>query len=199
MTARSGLSRGTAPGRGLWALLLGLLLTAGCTQPEPGKSDEVAVLALSEARAWQRRADLQLLDGDLAGAIGSVEEVTRQQFPAGMPEAEDIVLDAYQRLAKLHLSKGGEAAETQALAELAAGRKRATRDSFFLLHLESVAVDAYEARAERLSKAGADAAAVKQARREGIAAAERCIALAKKLQQALLVAAQRESSTRGAK
>lgn len=199
MTAGSGFSRGTAPGRGLLALLLGLLLTAGCTQPEPGKSDEVAVLALSEARAWQRRADLQLLDGDLAGAIGSVEEVTRQQFPAGMPEAEDIVLDAYQRLAKLHLSKGGEEAETLALGVLALGRKRATRDSFFLLHLESVAADVYKVRAERLKEAGADKAAVDQAAREGIAAAERCIALAKKLQQALLLAAQRESSTRGAK
>jgi hypothetical protein len=100
-------------GLALCALLLSLG-GLGCQRAASGllggsaaDNTEAVLIALSEARAWQRRADLLLLDGDLAGAIRSVDEVLQVPFPANTPEAEDVRLDAYLRLARLHLRVGG--------------------------------------------------------------------------------------------
>ena len=108
---------------------------------------EAVLIALSEARVWQRRADLLLLDGDLPGAILSVEEVLQVPFPANTPEAEDVRLDAYLRLARLQLRVGGPEAEERALAAVESGRKASHRESF-RAHLENAAADVYRARGE---------------------------------------------------
>jgi hypothetical protein len=164
----------------LCGLLVGLAL-AGCRGDDPSKSDEAMLLMLSEARALQRSADLKLIDGDVDGAIASVREVLQIRFPPGAPETEDVVLDAYARLARLSLSRGGQQAEDQALAELDAARRVATRDSFFRAHLENIAADVYAARAKRLT----DPAAQKEARRQEAQALERVIDIDRRLQRAL--------------
>lgn len=164
-------------------LLLLLVLATTCNRDElSARSDEALLLPLGEARALHRRADLHLLDGEVAAAIDDVREVLAIRFPAGSPEGEYALLDAHGWLARLLLSQGGEEAERQALAQIEAGRKLATHDSFFRAHLESVAADVYRARAKRLS----DPAAKKEAQREELRAHERAIAIDRHLQRTLL-------------
>lgn len=187
MSARRGTFR-------LWAVLGCALCVCGvasCSREEArsAQSDELLLVALGEARAWQRRADLHLLDGDVTAAAADVQEVLRVRFPAGAPEAEDVRLDAYARLARLLLSQAGseppeaaQATEDRALAQLAEARKTATRDSFFRAHLDAVAADVYEARARRLQ----DPEAQRQARRLALEALERSIQIDRQVQRALL-------------
>jgi len=178
-------------GRWVWlcALLLLPVAVSGCQRAASGllggsaaDNAEAVLIALSEARAWQRRADLLLLDGDLPGAILSVEEVLQVPFPANTPEAEDVRLDAYLRLARLQLRVGGPQAEERALAAVESGRKLATRDSFFRAHLENAAADVYRARGERVT----DPAEKRLAQRQELEAHERHIAIDKRLLRALL-------------
>ncbi|HNN91239.1 MAG TPA: hypothetical protein PKI03_03180 [Pseudomonadota bacterium] len=179
--------------RGRWVWLCALLLLpvggSGCQRAASGllggsaaDNAEAVLIALSEARAWQRRADLLLLDGDLPGAIHSVEEVLQVPFPANTPEAEDVRLDAYLRLARLQLRVGGPEAEERALAAVESGRKLATRDSFFRAHLENAAADVYRARGERVTDPGEK----RSAQRQELEAHERHIAIDKRLLRALL-------------
>lgn len=165
-----------------WLLVVLCLLSACNRDDGNGRSDELLLLQLSEARALHHRADLHLLDGDSKAALDAIKEVLRIRFPTGSPDGEDTLLDAHGRLAHLLLIPGGEEAERQALAQIEAGRKLATRDSFFRAHLESVAAEIYEARAKRQS----DPAAAKEARKEAIRALERAIAIDRHLQRALL-------------
>jgi hypothetical protein len=170
--------------RSAWALSLFLAVvggTAGCRGDDPGKSDEAVLIMLSEARAHQRLADLKLADGDVDGAIASVREVLLIRFPPGAPETEDVFLDAYGRLARLLLSRGGAEAEDGALAELGTARRLATRDSFFRAHIENLTADVYAARAKRLT----DPEAQKQASREEAQALGRVIEIDRRLQHAL--------------
>ena len=168
-------------------LLLGIALFAlasggaGCRGEDPSRSDEAMLLMLSEARALQRYADLKLIDGDVEGAIASVRQVLAIRFPPAAPETEDVLLDAHARLARLLLSRGGQEAEEAALAELAAARRLATRDSFFRSHIENVAADVYAARAKRLTAPEAQ----KEARRQEAQALERVIEIDRRLQRAL--------------
>lgn len=166
-----------------------LLGTLACNRPSPetappsnGTSDELSLLMLAEARAWQRRADLQLADGDVVGAIASVQEVMAIRFPAASQEAEEVRLDACARLARLYQSSGGEAGEERALSTLDDCRKSATRDSFLRAQIESVAADVYEARAHRLT----DVELQKSARRQALQCLEKAIEITKRLQRALL-------------
>lgn len=168
-------------------LLLGILWLAlasggaGCRGDDPSRSDEAMLLMLSEARALQRYADLKLIDGDVEGAIASVRQVLAIRFPPAAPETEDVLLDAHARLARLLLSRGGQEAEEAALAELAAARRLATRDSFFRSHIENVAADVYAARAKRLTSPEAQ----KEARRQEAQALLRVIEIDRRLQHAL--------------
>lgn len=176
------------------ARLLGLVVLAAlslpaCHRPPPGQpvvspqvTGEAILLMLTEARAWQRRADLHLSDGDIAAAIAAVKEVLNIPFPSDAAEAEDVRLDATARLAKLYLTAGTAEAEEQALAQLELGRKGATHDSFFRVNLEMVAADVYEARAGRLT----DPEAKKEAKRQAIASLESATQIARRLQHALL-------------
>ena len=164
-----------------WVLVVAILGAAGCRGDDPGKSDEAILIMLSEARAHQRLADLKLADGDVEGALAAVREVLLIRFPPGAPETEDVFLDAYARLARLELSRGGESAEDRALAELDAARRLATRDSFFRAYVENLTADVYAARAKRLT----DPEAQKQASRREAQALGRVIEIDRRLQHAL--------------
>lgn len=174
----------------LCAGLFGLLQLGACHRPAPEKNGSVVVnnaeatlIMLSEAKAWQRRADLHLSDGDVAAAIAATKEVLNIPFTEGAAEAEDVRLDACTRLAKLYLGQGpSEEAEERALAQLEAGRKLASHDSFFRAHIEMVTADVYEARANRLT----DAEAKKAEKRKAIEALDRAIQIDRRVQRALL-------------
>jgi tetratricopeptide (TPR) repeat protein len=157
-------------------LVLLAALLAGC-QRRPPPIDERLLACLEEARAWQHRADIHLADGALTDAITDVEQVLRISFPAGAPEGEEARLDAHARLAKLQLNAGDE---KRALAEVEAGRREATFDSFYRAHLETVAGEIFEARAKTL-----DGDAAKAARKEALAAYERSIDINKRVQARL--------------
>jgi len=144
--------------------------------------DEQLVLALEEARAWQHRADLHLVDRDVPAATADIEQVLRIQFPRGAAEGEEARLDAWARLAQLHLGPT-EADEARSLSDLDKGRAEATRDSFYRAHLETVAGEVFEARARRL--APTDAGGATAARKQALDAYARSIAINQRVQAAL--------------
>lgn len=183
----------------IWCLALlpaALFVDGGCHRPTADKpalsaqaSAEATLIMLSEAKAWQRRADLHLSEGDVSAAIGDIKEVLQIQFPADAAEAEDVRLDACGRLAKLYLSQGAassaeqaDEAETRALQQVESGRKLASHDSFFRAHLEMIAADVYEARGNRLT----DVEAKKAEKRKAIEALDRAIQIDRRVQRALL-------------
>lgn len=169
-----------------FVLLLSLSFCHRKTAFAPGAAAtgnaETLLIMLSEARAWQRRADLYLSEGDVAAAIASIKEVLAIPFPSDASEAEDVRLDACARLAKLYLSSGGDEGADRALLQIEAGRKLGVHDSFFRAHLEMVAADVYEARANRLP----DAAARQAEKRKAIAALDLAIQIDRRLQRALI-------------
>jgi hypothetical protein len=156
-------------------LFLLLTLVVGCHRRPP--IDERLLSCLEEARAWQHRADIHLADGALAEAITDVEQVLAISFPPGALEGEEARLDAHARLAKLLISTGDE---KRALAEVEAGRREATFDSFYRAHVEMVAGEIFETRAR-----GLDGDAAKAARKEALTAYERSIAINKRVQARL--------------
>jgi hypothetical protein len=172
-----------------WSLGLAALLGAssGCHRApaNPGSSSpnsETILIMLSEARAWQRRADLELSDGNTAGAIAAVREVLAIPFPLEASEAEEVRLDASARLAQLYLGLAGDEGERRAIAQIEEGRRLASHDSFFRAQLESVAAEVYSAQASRLSDGEAKSVAKRQARE----ALDRAIQIDRRLQRTLL-------------
>ena len=135
------------------------------------------------AQLAQRHPDVTL-DIIGRGTPASIRQIEALIDAAGVRGRARLLgpLPRAELLAKLLLAPGGEEAEHQAFAQIEAGRKLATRDSFFRAHLESVAAEIYEARAKRVT----DPAAVKEARKEAIRALERAIAIDRHLQRALL-------------
>lgn len=143
--------------------------------------DERLMLALEEARALQHRADLHLAEAELAAATEDVTQVLKIAFPPSAPEGEEARLDAWATLARLHLAGGDDAG---ALADIAAARKEATRDSFYRAHVETVAGEIGEARAKRLEAGDADGA--RAIRRQALDDYARSIAINKRVQAALI-------------
>jgi tetratricopeptide (TPR) repeat protein len=171
-------------------LAVSLCGLCGCGKGEGGKREEALLIGLNEARAWQRRADLHLQEGDVQAAIVDVRQVLAVNFPPEAPEAQDARLDARARLSQLLLRAAAAStmdaervrAEEEALQEIAAARKEATRDSFFTANLESVQAEIYEARANRLK----DPAAQKEARTQALKALERAIEIDRRLLRSLV-------------
>lgn len=176
-----------APG-GTFLLAAGLFASLACLpscrHDERRPVDERLLLALEEARALQHRADTHLEGGDVPAAISDVSEVLAIAFPPDAPEGEESRLDAWARLARLHLAGGGEAAETAALSDVERGRHDAHADSFYRAHLETVGGEIFEARAKRI--AAADPAGGRAARRDALAAYSRSIEINRHV-QAMLV------------
>ena len=163
------------------ALALAVIAAAGCSG-RAQQVDERLLLGLEEARAWQHRADLHLVDGDVAGATADVEHVLAISFPPQAPEAEEARLDAWARLARLHLGES-DAAEERALGDIERGRAESTRDSFYRAHLETVAGEILEARAARLLPL--DAARARLVRQQALAVYAQSISINQRVQARL--------------
>lgn len=97
--------------------------------------DETVLAFLSKARAAHHAADLHERGGDLAGVVRDLETITGGPRPTITPEVEEVLADAYARLAEV---KSRRAAWSEALADVDAGLGLARDDSHFRGHLYEV-------------------------------------------------------------
>ncbi len=184
---------------GLHRILLALLaavtlVTAACTSddrrservarlPEPDDAlSEELMVALAQAKNFHHKAKVYLGDGNVPEAITAVRQILTVPFPAGAPEGEDVRLDARALLAKLLIGRG-ELAEAQRVVD--EGLAAASRPSFFVANLWTVAGEVHEARAAALDEK-ADKAAAADARRAAIRAYDESIRINEALQKRLL-------------
>ena len=140
-------------------LLLALVLAVGCGRRD-GEADgapavDTELMAfLSEARALHHQANLKEDAGDLAGAIASMERLVAAQRPhpeRPAPEVDEVLADAYARLAELRLRRGDLTSAADAVAR---GLERAPEPTYFRGRLVEVQGLVEEARAAELADAG---------------------------------------------
>lgn len=127
--------------------------TAGDTNGAPAIDTEVMAY-LSEARAFHHQANLKEEAGDVPGAIGAMERLVTARRPhpeAKMPEVEEVLADAYARLAELELKRNGLPAASKAIDT---GLTHAPEPTYFRGHLVEVQGLVMEANAAELSDAG---------------------------------------------
>lgn len=163
--------------------LLGLLALGACITEEPQPIDEHLMAALGQARALHHLADVQLAEGDATQAIAALERVAAIDFPEGAPERDDVVVDAYGRIAKVQLGAGHV---DEAMSAVEKGlREGRERDTFYVAALHMIVGEIHEARAATAREASDDATARAEAR-EAIEAYERSIAVNQKVLDRLL-------------
>ncbi|CAN5924439.1 hypothetical protein BH11MYX4_BH11MYX4_61330 [soil metagenome] len=154
------------------ALGVGFAATPGCTRD--GGTDESApavdteIMAfLSEARALHHQANLAEESGDLAVAVNAMDRLVTARRPhpeRKTPEIEEVLADAYARLAELRLKKGEL---DPAAAAVKSGLEHVAEATYFRGHLVEVQGLVEESRAAQLADAGR-AAEAQQARERAI-------------------------------
>jgi hypothetical protein len=126
--------------------------------------DDATMAFLSEARALHHEANVREQADDLRGALAAVERIPRAKRPhpgEHVPEIDEVVADAYARVAELDLRLGDANGATRAATE---GLAFAPDATYFRGHLLEVRGIAEETRAATLADAGdADAAAAARA------------------------------------
>jgi tetratricopeptide (TPR) repeat protein len=183
----------------LAALALGVVIAAGaatsCSSgdddgrksvtriPEPddvpeSKISESLMLALGQAKNFHHKANVYLQDGNVDAAIAAVREILSIEWPAGAPEAQDVMFDARARLGKLLLGAGQY---EEALRVVDEGIASATRDSYFLANLYTVRGEILEAAAPNET----DPEAAKKMRHDAIEALDRSTAMQLAIQRQL--------------
>ncbi len=141
--------------------------------------DQDLMIALSQAKNYHHKARIYMSDGNTPAAIASVREILSLKFPAGAPEAEDVLDDARALLAKLLVGQGQLDEATKVVDDRLAHRQR---DSFFIANLYTVQGEIHQARAEQLS-AGGNATGAAEEKRAAISSFDASIEIEKKLQQ----------------
>ncbi|MFO0678492.1 MAG: hypothetical protein U0169_18285 [Polyangiaceae bacterium] len=154
-----------------------LFLGAGCDRgsrspaPAPDTSApavDTALLAfLSEARALHHRADVEESRGNGAAAMGAMRRlVTLTLPPQGpkSPEVQEVLADAYARLAELEIASGNLVHAEKSLDD---GFTHAPEATYFRGHLMEVRGLWFEARAKAFADAG-DAVSAGRARDEAV-------------------------------
>jgi tetratricopeptide (TPR) repeat protein len=184
------------------ALVAGLALAAvvatSCGNPDdatessarvtalPGPDEalsEPLMLALAQARNYHHKADVLLREARVDEAAAALRQILSIPFPPGAPEAEDVLLDARARLAKL-LTSGDQPEVADALAVVDQGIAAARRPSFFLANLYTARGEVLEVSAERLAER--DPAAARAARVQAIEAFDRSIEINEALMRKLI-------------
>ena len=169
----------------LVALLLGTIaltlvaafgVVPACSRHDGGADDgtpvDTEIMAfLSEARALHHEANMKEEGGDLAGAVSAIERlvVARRPHPErkgalAPPEIEEVLADAYARLAELRLKKGEL---DPAAGAVKSGLEHVAEATYFRGHLVEVQGLVEEARAAQLADAG-NAAEASKAREHAI-------------------------------
>jgi tetratricopeptide (TPR) repeat protein len=142
------------------ALLFVLLavVAAACERREDGGGapsvDTELMAFLSEARALHHEANLKEDAGDLPGAIAAMDRLVAARRPhptRPAPEVEEVLADAYARLAELRLKRGE--LEPAGLA-VTRGLEHAPSPTYFRGHLVEVQGLVEEARSAELADAG---------------------------------------------
>ena len=164
-----------APKRSLLGVALALLLFAlsiafgvvpACSRHDGGTPVDTEIMAfLSEARALHHEANMKEESGDLAGAVSAVERLVAarrphadRKGPLAPPEVEEVLADAYARLAELRLKKGEL---DPAAGAVKSGLEHVAEATYFRGHLVEVQGLVEEARAAQLADAGNAAEAAK--------------------------------------
>jgi tetratricopeptide (TPR) repeat protein len=149
------------------------------TLAEPGDVlDEPLMLALAQAKNFHHKADVYLREGEVDQAVTAIRAILAIPFPAGVPEGQDVLLDARARLGKLLLGQGDT---EQALRVVEEGIAGSSRESFFLANLHTVRGEILEAIAQTTE----DPALARDRRKDAIAAFDRSIAINERLQKQL--------------
>lgn len=142
----------------LAALVMG---AGGCARSrENGDQDAAPVVDvelvayLSEARALHHQANLKEDANDLAGAVGAMQRLVGARRPhegKTTPEVEEVLADAYARLAELQLRQGALDAAARSIKE---GLAHTPEPTYFRGHLLEIEGLVEEARAASLADAG---------------------------------------------
>jgi hypothetical protein len=112
---------------------------------------------LSLARSLHHEADLKEQQGDVAGAIATLDRLVATAAPPGAEEVEEVTADAYARLAELRTRAGDLEG---AARDVDLGLSHAKEPTYFRGHLLEVQGLVLESRAGQLADAGrADEAA----------------------------------------
>lgn len=156
----------------LLALVAGFAFVPACSRHDGGTDDgqpvDTEIMAfLSEARALHHAANLKEESGDLDGAIGAMDRLVAARRPhpgTKAPEVEEVLADAYARLAELRLKNGDL---DPAASAVKSGLEHAAEPTYFRGHLVEVQGLVEEARAARLADAG-NAAEAARARERAI-------------------------------
>jgi tetratricopeptide (TPR) repeat protein len=142
----------------LAVLAVALAVAIGCRGRENGGEDTTQVVDmelmafLSEARALHHQANLKEEANDLPAAAASMTRLVTARRPAKTtPEIEEVLADAYARLAELQLRQGALDAAAEAIK---AGLAHAPEPTYFRGHLVEVQGLVEEARAAALADAG---------------------------------------------
>lgn len=158
---------------GAYGVLVLVLVGAGCSRGSPnslretpsdaGAPLDVETMAfLSMARALHHEANVLEESGDLRGAATRVERIVQAPAPrvGTAPEIEEVLADAWARLAELDVRLGDP---TKAEEAARTGLLHARAPTYFRGHLLEVQGIAEEARSTNLADAG-DAAGAAKAR-----------------------------------
>lgn len=155
----------------LLALGAGFGLAPSCARhdgTEEGTPVDTEIMAfLSVARALHHEANMKEESGDLAGAVSAMERLVAARRPHPErkgPEVEEVLADAYARLAELRLKKGEL---DPAAAAVKSGLEHVAEATYFRGHLVEVQGLVEEARAAQLADAG-NAAEAARAREHAI-------------------------------
>jgi tetratricopeptide (TPR) repeat protein len=154
------------------ALVAGFGIVPACSRHDGGAGDgqpvDTEIMAfLSEARALHHAANLKEESGDLDGAIAAMDRLVAARRPhpgTKAPEVEEVLADAYARLAELRLKKGDL---DPAAGAVKSGLEHVAEPTYFRGHLVEVQGLVEEARAARLADAG-NAAEAARARERAI-------------------------------
>jgi hypothetical protein len=106
---------------------------------------------LSEARALHHQANLKEELGDLPGAVAAMDRLVHARQPARTPEVDEVLADAYARMAEIELRQNalGQAADAVKM-----GLTYTPQPTYFRGHLVEVEGLVEEARASGLADAG---------------------------------------------
>jgi tetratricopeptide (TPR) repeat protein len=149
------------------SLVLGGVFLLRCRSEEKVQPDESAVVDsellafLSLARAHHHEANLLEQSGDLRGAVAALRKIVDAPKPhpgQRVPEVEEVLADAYARIADLELQLKDSAS---ARHDVETGLLHATDPTYFRGHLLEVFGIVEESRTAELVDAGRDAEADK--------------------------------------
>lgn len=139
------------------------LLAVGCRTRERGEREDVRAVDvelmafLSEARALHHQANIKEGVDDLEGAVTAMERLVTARRPhaeaqgTNAPEVDEVLADAYARLAELRLRQRRHDAAAEAIAK---GLTHAPSTTYFRGHLLEIEGLIEEARAAEWADAG---------------------------------------------